>query len=92
MVSEDIGMAGHYTIKKIKNQEYLYKISYDKEGKQKWDIIDNVKDLDPKHQGLIEAKTVILGKQVRKILHRYLSGSIDKVKAKAELIKLLEDA
>lgn len=47
--------------------------------------------MDSKHPGLIEARTVILGKKAKEILWKYLSGSIDKARAKAELLKLLEE-
>ncbi len=80
---------GSYTIKRIKNQDYLYERHYE-HGRQIWKIIGNVKDVDPKHRGLIEAKSVIIGKKAKEIARQFLSGKIDKDKARNELNKLLD--
>ena len=90
-LSLDIGMVGSYTIKRTKNQDYLYKIYYEK-GKQKWEIIGNVRDLDPKDPKLAKARAAKLGKEASAILERYFTGAIDKNKAKTELMKLLEES
>ncbi len=91
VLSDDIGMRGEgsYTIKKVRGQEYLYRIHYVK-GKQKWEIVGNVKDLDARDPHLIKFRADMLGKQTKELFEKYLSGSIDKAKAKGELMKLLD--
>lgn len=88
-IDEDLRGEGAFTIKRVGNQEYLYKVSTVK-GKQKWEIMGNVKDLDPKEPNLVKARTIQILKEVKPILEKYLSGKLDKEKAKSELSKLLD--
>jgi hypothetical protein len=91
--AEDIELRGEgfYTIKKVGNQEYLYKVHYEK-GKPVWDIVGNVKDMDPKDPNLAKARAVMLSKEAKDIFEKYCCGLIDKTKARNELTKLLDFA
>ena len=80
---------GSYTIQKKRDQEYLFRVFYES-GKQRWEKVGNVRDLDPKDPNLVKARSVILGKKAKQIIELYLSGKIDKTKAMNEFKKLLD--
>ena len=88
-VSLDVKGEGTYIIKLIGKQRYLYKGYYQK-GKQKWDLVGNIKEIDPQDANLIKARVLIVRKEAGDIFQKYFAGKIDKIVAKNELIKLLD--
>lgn len=80
---------GAYTVKKLGQQEYLYHIIRIA-GKQKWQLLGNVKDIDSKDPNLIKARAVTALPYARSVIERYLAGDIDKAKAKSELAGVID--
>lgn len=87
--------SGSYTIKKMRDGEYLCKVSYKKEKgklKQKWEYIGSVKNIGVDHveyPNLIKAQAVLVGKEAKDIYEQYKRGMV-RQRAESELLKLLE--
>ncbi|HEX9678813.1 hypothetical protein [Nitrososphaera sp.] len=80
---------GGYTLKKLGQQEYLYHV-YRAEGKVKWRIVGNVKDIDSKDPKLVKARALSVLPYARNVVERYMAGDIDKAKAKSELAGVID--
>jgi len=92
--SENIAIAlrkgeGSFSIKKKGNQYYLYKAT-SKKGKTTWELLGNIKDLEPNDKNLIKAKAVIVGKEAKELYEKVRTGKTVKEEAVNEFKKLLE--
>jgi hypothetical protein len=80
---------GGYTVKKLGHQEYLYHV-YRHEGKVKWRLLGNVKEIDAKDPNLVKARALSALPLARSVIEKYLAGDIDKAKAKSELAGVID--
>ena len=80
---------GGYTVKKLGQQEYLYHVFRD-DGKVKWRLLGNVKEIDAKDPNLVKARALSALPLARSVIEKYLAGDIDKAKAKSELAGVID--